>query len=168
MAEAIQWKNDLLNEKFHDRVRLVGAFDSTSYEISKEGLPPAKLLAQKLADGKVGASNMDMDPISIVQDLEYDTLIDVTPTNILNAEPSLTYIRTALKAGRNVITSNKGPLAMKFREISDLAEANGVHLRYEASVGGAMPIINLSRELLPGESDLFPAWNIERDLQFHP
>ena len=50
-----------------------------------------------------------------------------------------------------MITSNKGPLALKYREVSSAAARNGVQLRFEGSVGGAMPVINLSRELLMGE-----------------
>jgi homoserine dehydrogenase len=57
----------------------------------------------------------------------------------------------ALNSGKNVVTSNKGPLALKFHELSEAATRNKVQLRYEASVGGAMPVINLSRELLRGE-----------------
>jgi homoserine dehydrogenase len=58
---------------------------------------------------------------------------------------------TALNSGKNVVTSNKGPLALRFRDLSKAAAKNKVQLRYEASVGGAMPVINLSRELLRGE-----------------
>jgi len=61
---------------------------------------------------------------------------------------------TALKGGKNVITSNKGPLALKFKELSRAAKRSGVQLRFEGTVGGATPIINLSRELLRGEKIL--------------
>lgn len=151
VAEAIRDKRELFTTRFGEEVRIVGALDSSSYEIDPTGLDPSRLINQKLSTGKVGRKELDTDLREITQRLDYDTLIDVTPTNILNAEPGYTNIRSALEAGRNVITSNKGPLALKFRDISRLAAKNGVHLRYEGSVGGAMPVINLSRELLMGE-----------------
>ena len=84
----------------------------------------------------VGKERLDTDMAQLTEELEYDTLIEVTPTNIVDGEPGSTYIRTALGAGRNVVTSNKGPLALQFGELSALAAKNQVQLRYEASVGG--------------------------------
>jgi homoserine dehydrogenase len=56
-----------------------------------------------------------------------------------------------LTSGKDVVTSNKGPLALKFKELSAAAKKNGARMRFEASVGGATPIINVSRDLLVGE-----------------
>jgi homoserine dehydrogenase len=103
-----------------------------------------------MSTGKVG-TRQDKAPEELLLSLDYDTLIETTPTNIVDAEPGLSNILTALNAGKNVITSNKGPLALKYREVSSAAARNGVQLRFEGSVGGAMPVINLSRELLMGE-----------------
>ena len=58
----------------------------------------------------------------------------------------------ALENKKDVITVNKGPLALRFSELTDLAKRNGCLLRFEGSVGGAMPIINLCRENLVGEN----------------
>jgi homoserine dehydrogenase len=76
--------------------------------------------------------------------------VEVTPTNIDDGEPGLTHVREALKNKRNVVTSNKGPLVAAFSELTHLARTQGVALRYEATVGGAMPIINLIRDTLAG------------------
>ena len=83
-----------------------------------------------------------------IEEADFDVLLDTTPTNIEHAEPGLTYILSALHSGKHVVTSNKGPLALKFSTLSAAADKNGVKLKYEASVGGAMPIINLSKQLL--------------------
>jgi len=109
------------------------------------------LVARKAGTGKVGKRPLDGGANELIEEYDFDTLIETTPTNIVDAEPGLTYIRTALNAGKNVVTSNKGPLALKFRDLTSTAARNKVKMRYEASVGGAMPVINLSRELLRGE-----------------
>jgi len=151
ITEVIADRQGLFRQKFGEEVRIVGVLDSSSYVTDPAGLAPAALLERKLATGKVGKVPLDVDIRDLTQKLQYDTLLEVTPTNIVDGEPGYTHIRTALEAGRNVITSNKGPLALKFREITQMAEKNGVQLRYEASVGGAMPVVNLSKELLAGE-----------------
>ena len=154
VAEVIQQKGEMLSQAFGQRLRIVGVFDSSSSETSKKGLDPSTLIKRKLSEGKVGKKRFDGDARRILGSVDYDTLIEVTPTNIRTGEPGVTNMLTALKGGKNVITSNKGPLALKFKELSRAAKRSGVQLRFEGTVGGATPIINLSRELLRGEKIL--------------
>ena len=80
--------------------------------------------------------------------VEYDCLIEATPTNIVDAEPALSLTFKAFKQGKDVVTSNKGHLALKFKEVVGAAEDAGVEFKYEASVGGSMPIINFTKDTL--------------------
>ncbi len=50
-------------------------------------------------------------------------------------------IKRALKSGKHVVTANKAVISEYFEELVNLAKDNGVMLRYEASVGGGIPII---------------------------
>ena len=86
--------------------------------------------------------------LDVLDAVEYDCLMEATPTNIIDAEPALSLTLKAFKAGTDVVTSNKGHLALKFREVVSEAEKNNVEFKYEASVGGAMPIINFTKETL--------------------
>lgn len=151
VAEVIGMRRELFQKGFRQKVTIVGAFDSSSLVKNPRGLDPEVLVARKAGTGRVGKRPLDGGAEEFIEEYDFDTLIETTPTNIVDAEPGLTYIRTALNAGKNVVTSNKGPLALKFRELTSTAAKNKVQLRYEASVGGAMPVINLSRELLRGE-----------------
>ncbi|NLT37411.1 MAG: homoserine dehydrogenase [Methanomassiliicoccus sp.] len=151
VAEVIGMRQELFQKSFGQKVTIVGVFDSSSLVKDPRGLDPEELVARKAGTGKVGKRPLDDGAPEFIEEYDFDTLIDTTPTNIVDAEPGLTYIQTALNAGKNVVTSNKGPLALKFRDLTSTAARNKVQLRYEASVGGAMPVINLSRELLRGE-----------------
>ncbi|MDR3190593.1 MAG: homoserine dehydrogenase [Lactobacillaceae bacterium] len=51
-------------------------------------------------------------------------------------------IKQALQNGKSVVTANKDLLATHGVELSALAQAQGVWLRYEASVAGGIPILN--------------------------
>jgi len=95
-------------------------------------------------------SNSDLSAIDVIMRVDHDITVEVTPTNIIDGEPGLMHIREALKRGRHVVTSNKGPLVKRFNELMRLASDHRVMLRYEATVGGAMPMINLVREALTG------------------
>ncbi|MDZ5724273.1 homoserine dehydrogenase [Acetobacterium sp. K1/6] len=55
-------------------------------------------------------------------------------------------IKECLRAGKHVVTANKAVISEYFAELQTLAEENGVVLRYEASVGGGIPIIGSLKE----------------------
>ncbi len=110
------------------------------------------LLSQKRAGHPI--ANSDFTALDVIRTIEHDIVVEVTPTNIETGEPGLTHMREAIAHRRSVVTSNKGPLVVAFHELMELAHENGVALRYEATVGGAMPIINLIRETLAGNTVL--------------
>jgi homoserine dehydrogenase len=151
VAEALARKGAMLRSVFDGGIRIVGVIDSSSYELSKKGVDPREILARKEKLGKVGVKLDGNRAPELLREIEYDTLVEATPTNIQTGEPGVSHIVAALSSGRDVVTSNKGPLALRFRELARMAEKNDARLRFEASVGGATPVINLSRELLMGE-----------------
>jgi homoserine dehydrogenase len=59
-------------------------------------------------------------------------------------------IRSAIEAGKHVITANKALLALRGAELFTLARQKGVELKFEAAVGGGIPIIKVVRESLVG------------------
>ena len=58
---------------------------------------------------------------------------------------------SAIRAGKDVITANKALLAVHGEEIVAQAEARGVRLGFEASVGGGIPILRTLKEGLAGD-----------------
>ena len=91
------------------------------------------------------------DALAVMDSVKYDLLIEVSPTDVETGGTGLKTIRHALECGKDVITVNKGPLALHFHDLIALAKKNGCKFRFEGSVGGAMPIINLCHENLKGE-----------------
>ena len=58
------------------------------------------------------------------------------------------FTKAALESGRSVVTSNKELVAAKGDELAALAKAHGAAYRYEASVGGGIPVLAPIREYL--------------------
>src|SRR3954464_2558987 len=65
-------------------------------------------------------------------------------------EPARDYVLRAMQAGKHVVTANKQLLAQHGEELWDCARANGVQLRFEAAVGGVVPVIRVLQESLAG------------------
>ena len=60
--------------------------------------------------------------------------------------PALTLARNTLGAGKALVTANKAMIAHHGLELAGLAEASGAALKYEAAVGGGIPVIKGLRE----------------------
>jgi len=71
-----------------------------------------------------------------------DVLVELGPTNLQTGQPSLDRIRWALALNRNVVTGNKGPLALDYTGLIDLASTKGVKLKYSAAICGGLPVLN--------------------------
>ncbi|GLI54956.1 homoserine dehydrogenase [Propionigenium maris DSM 9537] len=73
---------------------------------------------------------------------DMDVMVELTPTNKDTGEPGLTHIRKALDRGTHVVTGNKGPILLAYRELNELAARRGVQLGIGCTTGGALPSIN--------------------------
>jgi homoserine dehydrogenase len=60
--------------------------------------------------------------------------------------PALTTARNALRAGKALVTANKAMIAHHGMELAELAEGQGVALKFEAAVAGGIPVIKGLRE----------------------
>ncbi len=146
VAEVLLEKREFLR-KFIGNYKVVAVTDSRGGVYNERGLDLREILNVKRKRGSLPRQITSMD---VVRELDFDVCIEVTPTNIENGEPGLTHIKECLKRGISVVTSNKGPLVVAFKELMDLAEKNNAKLMFEATVGGAMPVIKLAKIDLAG------------------
>ena len=98
-----------------------------------------------------------------------DIFVEVTPTNLRDAEPGVSHIRMALSKGMHVVTANKGPVALAATELISLARQNGVQLRMESTVMAGTPVISTIREGMAGAQSICHSrhtqWNYELHLE---
>jgi len=73
--------------------------------------------------------------------------------------PAGDWIRSALKAGKSVVTANKQLMAHHGPELLELARSCNRHLAFGASVAGGVPVISGLQEGLGGD-DLFKIYGI--------
>jgi homoserine dehydrogenase len=85
----------------------------------------------------------------IIEKVDYDVLIEITPLNIFTGQPAIDNINTAFKRKKHVITANKGPIAWAYNELRDFSKKQEVIFLYETTVMDGTPIFNLVEETLP-------------------
>ena len=76
-------------------------------------------------------------PAHLVADPEVHAIVEVMGGD----EPARTLIAAALSAGKPVVTANKHVLAHHGPELESIARRTGAALRFEASVGGGIPVL---------------------------
>jgi homoserine dehydrogenase len=152
VVRALSMKKDEISDKYGIDFKMVAVTDTSGAAICDEGLDLDLLIKIKDKSGKVSDypeyGIPGISGIQVLDEIDYDCLVEVTPTNIDDGEPARTHMLKAMMNEKDVVTSNKGPLALNFKELMNTATDNNVHFKFEASVGGAMPIINFAHETL--------------------
>lgn len=127
---------------------VTGLADSKSGLMDKDGIHLEEVLSAKLERGYCGDKSLSA--TDIVDRADYDVLIEVTPTDAKTGEPATGFIKKAISRGKHVVTSNKGPIALHYAELLSLARKHRVAVRYEATVGGAIPVMHTLQHGLAG------------------
>ena len=70
-----------------------------------------------------------------------DPTIDIVVELIGGIHPAKEFIMRAIRNGKHVVTANKALLADSGEEIFSLARKKGVTVKFEASVGGGIPVV---------------------------
>ena len=88
------------------------------------------------------------DPTRVIEAPDVDIVVEVMG----GEQPACAYLERALKAGKHVVTANKEVMAKHGPRLLSLAQEHRAHLRFEASVGGGIPVIGpLQRDLLAND-----------------
>ncbi|MFX0135445.1 MAG: homoserine dehydrogenase [Candidatus Hodarchaeota archaeon] len=148
----LERKQDL-EKRYGFQNKIIAIFELNGAFINEAGLnlkefidlDPTQFKNNKNWKSKVTANNL-------IPQLNMDTVIELTHTNVKTGEPGLSHIKTALNNGKHVVTANKGPLAIAFPELKELAKKNNCHLRFEATTGGAIPVFHLAETALMGNN----------------
>ena len=105
----------------------------------------AKLVLKKIADididkerdVKVDKKILTKDAYDIINDPDIDIVIEL----VGGIEPAFTFVLSAMKNKKHVVTANKAILARHWEKIMNTAKENEVDIYLEASVCGGIPLI---------------------------
>ena len=153
-AETIRDKKTMLKEKYGldtEIIAIAGRSKGSIYD--PKGLD-LEILLRKFREtgtlesyprGKKGLTSLET-----ITDTGADIVAEVTITNVETGEPALSHVKAALSHGKHVVTSNKGPAALAYKELKQLADQNKVQYRIESTVLSGTPAINFGSENLAG------------------
>jgi homoserine dehydrogenase len=82
------------------------------------------------------------DAYEIINDKDIDIVVEL----IGGIHPAKEIILKAIEARKHVVTANKALLSEHWKDIFEAASRNNVFVKFEASVGGAIPVIRSLRQ----------------------
>ena len=129
VVKALQKNRELMASRLGTNIDLVRIADLDTTTDRGVQLPPGLL------------SN---DAQGLLNDPEIQIVIEL----IGGYEPARSFVLQAIRNGKHVVTANKALLAKHGEEIFQAAEAAGVEVMFEASVGGGIPVISAIKENL--------------------
>jgi len=91
------------------------------------------------------ARGVDLPGVAQTSDLAAAALqpdVDVVVELLGGIDPAYELVRSTLRAGKAVVTANKALLALRGAELEALARQVGAPLRFEAAVGGGIPVLS--------------------------
>jgi len=94
----------------------------------------------------VDPAKFTQEPNDILQNPEIDIVVEL----LGGKEPATSFMLEAMKNKKHVVTANKSAIAANYDALFKSAKENDVYFRFEASVGGGIPILNAITSALQG------------------
>ena len=119
-------------------------------EAAGRPLSLASILVKELEEPRpfqVDRTRMTTDSQEVLGDSDIDVYVEVMG----GLEPARTYALEVLKRGKSFVTSNKELIAHHGRELVEAAAESGAQVKFEAAVGGGIPLIRPMEESLGGD-----------------
>jgi len=154
LIKLIDSRAEDLYSQYGIKPRIIGVFDSGGSAVESSGLDLSKLFSVKKKKGSVkyySNTKTQMSGLDMINNLDAEVLIEATPSNYKDGEPGMSHITSAMKRGIHVISVNKGPLALAFPSLMELAIFNHILFRFSGTVGGGTPILDYGKNSLRGE-----------------
>ncbi len=154
LVRILHEKRDSLAQRCQFRPQVVAVSDKIKGTLyHPDGLDPAALLAVRTLTDYPESPGLIRDLTTsedIIRHSNADVVVEVTPTNLKTGQPALDYCRLALEMGKHIVTTNKGPIALAYGELSAAAHRLGLYLGFEGTVMGGTPTLTLGLNALAG------------------
>ncbi|SDH05379.1 homoserine dehydrogenase [Alteribacillus persepolensis] len=157
LAEIIKNKGTWLSEEFGTDFQIVSIADLYKGALHHpDGLDIEKVLESVQTDGTLQHYPEEeglirgWDSFTTIEKSNADTMIEITFTDIKTGQPAIDHCKKAFQSGKNAVLTNKGPVALAYDELQQLADHHGVRFLFEGTVMSGTPALRLPLVSLSG------------------
>jgi len=90
------------------------------------------------------------DSLRTIRESNADTVVEISWTDVQTGQPAIDHVKAAFESGKNAVLTNKGPVALAYRDLAGLAAVHDVQFRFEGTVMSGTPTIRLAQSSLAG------------------
>jgi homoserine dehydrogenase len=152
LAEILQEHGSFFADTYQVGFTIVGISDLLKGSIyNPQGFEIDELLEGVSKHGnleQVAAPERGWVAQTLIANSNADVIVEASYTDLQTGQPAINYIRQALECGKHVVTSNKGPVALCYAELAELARIKCLHFGVEGTVMSGTPAIHLGQEIL--------------------
>lgn len=156
LVEILLERQTEILRRFGLELRVVAISDPVKGSLFRdEGLGLASLLASVRGPGNLAAYPEEpglvrgLDSLTTIRESSADVILELSPT-LAGGQPAIEHCEAAFQSGRHVITSNKGPVALRYHQLFAMARAAKVEFGIEGTVMSGTPSLQLGRDALAG------------------
>ena len=150
MVDLLTSERERMENVYGLHFRIVGAVDSRGGVIAPNGISSVTLSEAKnrgtLADIP-GLGIQGLAALEMIEQCSADVYLDGLPPYLPTGEPGTSNIRRALERGMHVVTANKAPLALHWKELFSLAAQQGLQIRYGTAASAGLPTLEMGKLL---------------------
>lgn len=155
LLELVAERGDEIHRRYGLRLVLSAAVDVGGAAVASEEDVPAAGLLDHLRGGRAVETFAPFGAAGVtgkaaIERADADVLIETTPTNLVDGEPGRTHVFAALEHGMEVVSANKGPIVLFYREIHELARQKGCGVHISAATAAALPTVDVGQFCLAG------------------
>lgn len=86
----------------------------------------------------------------VIDSTDAEVLVEMTPTSLIDGGPGKDHVFAALEKGLEVVSANKGPFVLFYREILEKARQNACGIHISAATAAALPTLDVGLTCLSG------------------
>ncbi|WP_404332786.1 homoserine dehydrogenase [Mesobacillus maritimus] len=90
------------------------------------------------------------DSLRTIRESNADTIVEVSYTDVKTGQPAISHCKAAFESGKNVVMTNKGPIALAYKELTELAKKHKVSWGFEGTVMSGTPALRMPKTTLAG------------------
>ena len=144
LAEIILDNNSVLPLVNKEEIQTVGILDTMKgSKIDSNGIHMHDMLLNAKNGDYSLLTESIIDIPKAIQEINADIIIEASFTDIKTGQPAISHIESALKSNKHVVTTNKGPFALAYKQIFNLAALMKKNVAIEGTVMSGTPIINV-------------------------
>lgn len=151
LVEILLQKKEELKTRYGYEYDVVGISDiawGTAY--NPDGLDIHNMLEAAGAKKKFSLDLKDWDALTMIKESNATVVCEMAFTNLETGEPAISHCKAAFETGKHIVTSNKGPAALAYRQLQTIAAGKGLQFLIEGTVMSGTPVLNLAEGPLAG------------------